>query len=256
MYQPVILSYFRRQLEEYSKKYRHLKAGVIEALKHAAWSQHRKPILTWIDSEIYERQPAQVKELAKFDGVIVPGGFGQRGVEGIITAIRYVREHNIPYLGLCYGMQLAMIEVSRHRAKLRGANTVEMLPAATHPIIHINPKQSKNVAENRYGGTMRLGAYRCRISKATKAYAAYGKTMISERHRHRYEFNNRYRTALEAVGVVFSGVNPEQDLVEIAEYAPHPWFVGTQFHPEFKSRPLNPHPLYVGFMQACIRRQR
>lgn len=230
--------------------------SVIEAVKHAAWSQHRKPVLTWIDSEAYETNPGKAKELAKFDGVIVPGGFGQRGVEGIIKAIQYVREHNIPYLGLCYGMQLAMIEIARHRAKLPKANTVEMIANTPHPIIHINPKQSKNVRENRYGGTMRLGAYNCRVTKGTKAYAAYGKTLISERHRHRYEFNNSYRSALEAAGVVFSGINPEQDLVEIAEYKLHPWFVGTQFHPELKSRPLEPHPLYVSFAKACVRRSR
>lgn len=226
--------------------------SVIEAIKHAAWSQHRKPVLTWIDSEVYERDASKVKELQKYHGVIVPGGFGTRGVEGIIKAIAYVRTHNIPYLGLCYGMQLAMIEIARHEAKLARANTVEMLASTPHPIIHINPKQSENVKMNRYGGTMRLGAFACVIKPATRAYAAYGQRRISERHRHRYEFNNAYRAALEKVGVVFSGINPDQNLVEIAEYSKHPWFVGTQFHPEFKSRPLAPHPLYVGFMKACI----
>lgn len=230
--------------------------SVIEAIKHAAWSQHRKPVLTWIDSEVYEHRPTQVKELSSFDGVIVPGGFGTRGVEGIIKAIRYVRENDIPYLGLCYGMQLAMIEIARHQAGLTQANTVEMEPKTKQPIIHINPSQSENIRRNRYGGTMRLGAYRCSVQKGTAAYAAYGKTTISERHRHRYEFNNAYRAALEKAGVVFSGINPEQNLIEIAELKKHPWFLGTQFHPELKSRPLAPHPLYVAFMKACIKHHR
>lgn len=228
--------------------------SVIEALKHAAWAQNRKPQLTWIDSEVYEKQPTKAKELSQYDGVIVPGGFGSRGIEGIITAIQYVRTHNIPYLGLCYGMQLAMVEIARHEAGLKQANTVEIDPRSSQPIIHINPKQFENVKLNRYGGTMRLGAYRCALKKGTNAYAAYGKAEISERHRHRYEFNNTYRSALEKAGVVFSGVNPEQDLVEIAEYKKHPWFVGTQFHPELKSRPLEPHPLYLGFVKACIKK--
>lgn len=227
--------------------------SVIEAARHAAWANNRQPKLTWIDSEVYEKNPRALKELSKFDGVIVPGGFGTRGVEGIIKAIRYAREHNIPYLGLCYGMQLAMIEIARHEAGLKNANTAEMKSAAKDLIIHVNPHQEKNIKEHRYGGTMRLGSYACSIQKGTLAHAAYGKPIITERHRHRYEFNNKYRKVLEKVGVVFSGINPEQDLVEIAEYKPHPWFVGVQFHPEFKSRPLSPHPLYMGFIKACIK---
>lgn len=228
--------------------------SVIEATRHAAWANKRQPVLTWIDSETYEKNPKLLKELSKFDGVIVPGGFGTRGVEGIIKAIQYVREHNIPYLGLCYGMQLAMIEVARHAAKLKNANTVEMNKKAEHPIIHVNPFQQQNISEKKYGGTMRLGAYNCQITPGTKAAAAYKSKNISERHRHRYEFNNAYRKQLEDVGVVFSGINPEQDLVEIAELKNHPWFVGTQFHPEFKSRPLEPHPLYLAFIKACIKK--
>ncbi|MDP3970593.1 MAG: CTP synthase [bacterium] len=227
--------------------------SVIEAIRHASWASNRKPVLTWIDSEAYQKNPAKLKELAKFDGVIVPGGFGTRGVEGIIKAIQYVRENKIPYLGLCYGMQLAMIEIARNKAGLVNANTVEMDPDSADPIIHINPFQATNVRENRYGGTMRLGAYDCKIKPGTLAHKAYNKLTISERHRHRYEFNNKYREILEQSGVVFSGVNPEQDLVEIAEVSDHPWFVGTQFHPEFKSRPLDPHPLYLDFVKACIK---
>ncbi len=227
--------------------------SVIEAARHAAWAQNRQPVLTWIDSEEYEQNPSKLKELKKFDGVIVPGGFGTRGVEGIISAIQYIRKNNIPYLGLCYGMQLAMIEIARNEAKLEGANTVEMDPKAKHPIIEVNPFQADNIRENRFGGTMRLGAYDCKISPNTIAAKAYKKKIISERHRHRYEFNNKYRKQLEEAGVVFSGVNPDKDLVEIAEYKDHPWFVGVQFHPEFKSRPLDPHPLYLEFMKACIK---
>lgn len=230
--------------------------SVIEAVRHAAWTHGVKPKLTWIDAEVYEHHPQRVKELAQFDGIIVPGGFGTRGVEGIIKAVQFVREHGIPYLGLCYGMQLAMIEIARHRAKLKTAHTIEINDATSHPIIHVNPFQQKNIRANNYGGTMRLGAYPCSLKKGTQAYAAYRQTLISERHRHRYEFNNAYRPILEKVGVVFSGINPDQDLVEIAEYKPHPWFVGTQFHPELKSRPLQPHPLFLGFMKASLSRRR
>ena len=230
--------------------------SVIEAARHAAWAQKRKPVLTWIDSEKYEKNPQAVKELSTFDGVIVPGGFGTRGVEGIIKAIKYVRVNKIPYLGLCYGMQLAMIEIARHEAGLKKANTVEMDPNAPHPVIHVNPVQQKNIRQQRYGGTMRLGSYDCVMDAGSKARQAYGKKKVSERHRHRYEFNNEYRSLLEDAGVWFSGINPEQNLVEIAEYKDHPWFVGTQAHPEFKSRPLDPHPLYMAFMEASIKHGR
>jgi len=225
--------------------------SVIEATRHASWAQGCKPELTWIDSEVYEKHPQRLKELAKFDGIIVPGGFGTRGVEGIIKAIQYIREHNIPYFGLCYGMQLAMIEIARHKAHIKDAHTVEVNKATQAPVIHINPYQLSNIKANRFGGTMRLGAYRCSLVAGTKAQLAYKKAEVSERHRHRYEFNNDYREILEKTGVIFSGVNPEQDLVEIAELKNHPWFVGTQFHPELKSRPLDPHPLFLGFIKAC-----
>lgn len=225
--------------------------SVIEATRHASWAQGCTPELTWIDSEVYEHHPQRLKELAQFDGIIVPGGFGTRGVEGIIKAIQYIREHNIPYLGLCYGMQLAMIEIARHKANIKDAQTVEVNKSTKHPVIHVNPYQLSNIKANRFGGTMRLGAYRCSLVLGTKAQLAYKKSEVSERHRHRYEFNNDYRTLLEAAGVVFSGVNPEQDLVEIAELKNHPWFIGTQFHPELKSRPLEPHPLFLGFIKAA-----
>lgn len=227
--------------------------SVIEAIKHAAWWHGRKPVLTWIDSEDYERNPQAVKNLAQFDGLIVPGGFGTRGIEGIIAAIKFAREHKMPYLGICYGMQLATIEFVRNVLGLKKANTVEVNSKTSEPVIHINPVQAKNVQANRYGGTMRLGAYDCALRRDTKTHAAYGSDMISERHRHRYEFNNAYREAVDAAGLEIVGINPATDLVEIVELRNHPFFVGTQFHPEFKSRPMRPHPLFRDFIKAAIR---
>ncbi len=226
--------------------------SVIEAIKHASWSQSVRPVLEWVDSEEFEKSPKSVKNLSKFDAVIVPGGFGTRGVEGIITAIEYVRKNNIPYLGLCYGMQLACIEFARHILKKTDAHTVEVNPKTKHPIIHINPLQATNVREQKYGGTMRLGAYGCVLRKDTRVYKAYGQDMISERHRHRYEFNNAYREEMDAAGLQVVGLNPETDLVEIVELENHPYFVGVQFHPEFKSRPMRPHPLFVGLVKAAL----
>lgn len=227
--------------------------SVLEAVKHACWAQNRVPEMTWVDAEEYEKKPAKVRELSEYDGIIVPGGFGSRGIEGIIKAIKYVREHNIPYLGLCYGMQLATIEIARHVAGLKGASTTEIDPKTRHAIIHANPFQTKNILESKYGGTMRLGAYPCKLSKGTIAYAAYRKPKISERHRHRYEFNNKYLQKLQKAGVVFSGLNTQKNLVEIIEFEGHPFFVGVQFHPEFKSRPLDPHPLYMKWVETMIK---
>ena len=227
--------------------------SVIESIKHAAWHHDARPLLDWIDSEEYEKKPAKVKELARYDGIIVPGGFGARGIEGIITAIQFAREKKIPYLGLCYGMQLATIEFARHVLGLAGAHTMEIDHKTPHPIIHLNPKQAKNVRENRYGGTMRLGAYDCMLKKGSRAAAAYGQLNISERHRHRYELNNDYRERLESAGMKMAGINPESELVEIVELTDHPFFVGTQFHPEFKSRPLRPQPLFREFIRAALK---
>lgn len=226
--------------------------SVIEAVKHAAWANGANPVLTWVDSEQFEEKPASVKELKTYDGIIVPGGFGTRGVEGIIKAVTYAREQKIPYFGLCYGMQLACIEFVRNVLDIPEATTVEMDDSAAHPVIHINPNQAKNVRENRYGGTMRLGAYDCVLKKGTKTAKAYGESKISERHRHRYEFNNEYRDQIDEAGLKIVGVNPESDLVEIVELADHPFFVGTQFHPEFKSRPMRPHPLFDAFVAAAL----
>ena len=230
--------------------------SVIEAIKHASWFHKRKPVLTWIDSEEFEKDPKKVSELKKYDGIIVPGGFGSRGIEGIIEAIRYVRENNIPYLGLCYGMQLATVEIARNVLGLKNANTVESDENTPHPVIHLNPYQKKNIKEKSYGATMRLGAYPCVLDVDSKSYAAYGTKKISERHRHRYEFNNNYKKKLEKAGVRFAGIYPKDNLVEIIELNDHPWFVGVQFHPEFKSTPIIPHPLFRELIAAGIKRQK
>ncbi len=227
--------------------------SVIEAVKHAAWAHDAKAEMSWIDAEKYEADPARVAELKAYDALIVPGGFGSRGIEGIITAIRYAREHKLPYLGLCYGMQLACIEFVRNVLGKNKAHTVEVDKKTTEPVIHINPNQKENVAKNRYGGTMRLGAYDCVLKKGSAVRALYSQETISERHRHRYEFNNDYREAMEKAGMDIVGINPESNLVEIIELKNHPYFVGSQFHPEFKSRPLSPHPLFVGLIQAALK---
>jgi len=230
--------------------------SVIEAIKHASWAQGKKPKLVWLNSEEYEKFPAKLKELLQMDGVVIPGGFGTRGVEGKIRAIRYCREKKIPYLGLCYGMQCAVIEFARNVVKLKGANTTEINEKTPYPVIHLLPGQKEHVRDKSYGGTLRLGSYECKLVAGTVARKVYGKALIEERHRHRYEFNNEYRQKLEKAGLVVSGVNPDQDLVEIIELKNHPFFVGVQFHPEFQSRPLNPHPLFVGFIRVASGKSR
>ncbi len=226
--------------------------SVIEAVKAAAWHNGVDPQLDWLDAAEFETHPEKLKELSKYDGILVPGGFGSRGVEGKIAVIRYAREKKIPYFGLCYGMQLATIEFSRHVAGLEGANTAEVDSATPHPVIHIMADQEAIVRKGKYGGTMRLGAYPCLLAPKTHARDAYGKREISERHRHRYEFNNDYRERLEKAGLIVSGTSPDGRLVEIVELKNHPFFVGVQFHPEFKSRPLHPHPLFNAFIKAAI----
>ncbi len=227
--------------------------SVINAIKHAAWHNGVNPELTWVDSEDYEKNPEKVKELGGYDALIVPGGFGTRGIEGIITAIKYARENDLPYLGLCYGMQLATVEFARHVLKLKDAHTVECDPKSKNLIININNAQAENVKNERYGGTMRLGAYDCALAPGSIAHQLYGADKISERHRHRYEFDNKYKAEMEKKDMVFSGINPQSDLVEIIELKKHPYFVGVQFHPEFKSRFLEPHPLFVGLVKAAIK---
>ena len=228
--------------------------SVIEAVKHAAYYFRRKPIIKWVESEEFQDNPAQLRQLLEYQGVIVPGGFGQRGTEGKIAAIRYCREKKIPLLGLCYGMQLAVVEFSRSVAGLRKANSTEINPETPQPVIDILPEQKKNLKEKRYGATMRLGAYPAALKKGTIAFRAYQQRLISERHRHRYEVNPDYIKQLEKKGLVFSGCSPDGRLMEIMElpFSVHPFFMATQFHPEFKSRPLNPHPLFKEFIKTAI----
>lgn len=229
--------------------------SVIEAIKHASWENRVKPEITWLSAEKYEKNPQAVQDLEHYDGVIVPGGFGTRGVEGKIKAIEFCRKRKIPYLGLCFGLHLAVIEFARHVCRLKNATSAEFVSAKNTQkadlVIDVMPDQQTLLKEKRYGGTMRLGAYRCRVNKNTLAARAYGKREVSERHRHRYEVNNAYREKLEKKGLVFSGLNPERDLVEIIELPGHPFFVGTQFHPELKSRPMSAHPLFREFIKAA-----
>lgn len=225
--------------------------SVIEAIKHAAWKNNVRPRLFWIDSDDFEKGEMVDNALVKMDGIVVPGGFGGRGIEGVIRVIKFTREAKKPFLGLCYGMQLACIEFSRHVAGLERAHTTEIEEKTPHPIIHIMPEQEKLLVGKEYGGTMRLGSFPCKLKVGTVARGSYDKEIIHERHRHRYEFNNSYREKLEKAGLLISGTSLNGRLVEMIELPDHPFFVGTQFHPEFKSRPLNPHPLYLSFIEAC-----
>jgi CTP synthase len=239
--------------------------SVIEAVKHSSWFYKVKPELTWLSSEAYEKKPAKLKELKKFDGIIVPGGFGNRGVEGKIKAIEYCRKNKIPYLGLCFGMQLAVVEFARNVCHMKDAHTTEIVKHCKYPVIDTLPEQKALIQEKKYGGTMRLGEYACLIKKGTLSHSAYSKSgwgkqnkkgdiLVQERHRHRYELNNEFRKDLEDKGLVIAGVNPERDLAEIIEIPRHPFFVACQFHPEFKSKPLNPHPLFREFIRVATRR--
>lgn len=228
--------------------------SVIEAIKHAAWFYGASPEIEWLDAEQYEKNPRSLQGLKKYNGIIVPGGFGARGVEGKIKAIEFCRKNKIPYLGLCYGLQLAVIEFARNAAAIKDAHTTEINPKTKNPVIDVLPEQLINIKERRMGGSMRLGEYRCSIKPGTKAAKAYGKKEIMERHRHRYEVNNDYREILEKKGLVFSGINPERNLVEIIELPRHPFFMGSQFHPELISRPTRPHPMFVAFIKAGIKK--
>ncbi len=232
--------------------------SVIEAVKQAAYFFKRVPEIHWLNAEQFEKNPKSLAELSKYQGIIVPGGFGGRGVEGKIVVIRYLREHGIPFLGLCYGMQLAVIEFARHVAGLKQAHTTEVSPHTSHPVIDILPEQKKNISDKNYGGTMRLGAYPAVLKKDTLAHAAYGEHLISERHRHRYEVNPDYIERLTKKGLVFSGFSPDRRLMEIIELSKkdHPFFIATQFHPEFKARPLAPHPLFREFVRASLKIKR
>jgi len=228
--------------------------SVIESLKHAATGFKKKIKIDWLDSEDYENDSKRLKELKQYDGILVPGGFGSRGVEGKIKVIQFARENKIPYFGLCYGMQLAVIEYARHVLGLAKANTTEVDPAGI-PVIDVMPDQKIKIKENNYGGTMRLGAYPASLKAGTIAGIAYGQTEISERHRHRYEVNPDYVEKITKAGGVFSGTSPDGVLMEIFELPTktHPFFVGTQFHPEFQSSPLHPHPLFIAFIMASAK---
>ena len=229
--------------------------SVIESLKHAAAANDVGVKLAYLDSEEYEKDASKLKELRQYNGIIVPGGFGSRGVEGIIKAIQFVRENKIPYFGLCYGMQLMVVEYARNVANISDAHTAEIKPNAKNTVIDLMPEQKEKMARGEYGGTMRLGTYPCKLKSGTVAREAYGKDEIQERHRHRYEVNPDSISKLTDAGLVFSGISPDTKLMEIAELPKekHPFMLGTQFHPEFKSWPLKPHPLFTAFIRAAAR---
>lgn len=227
--------------------------SVIESISHACWANDRLPEILWLDSEKYEQDHDYLKELNDIDGIIVPGGFGKRGTEGMILVAEYARKNKIPYLGLCLGMQIMSIEFGRNVCGLTNANSEELNSETPYPVIHIMEEQKQLLADKNYGATMRLGAYPCIIKHGTKSADAYQTNKISERHRHRYEFNNKYRDQFEQKGFVFAGTSPDNTLVEIAEVQEHPFMVGVQFHPEFKSRPLNPHPLFDKFIKIAVK---
>ncbi|MDQ5971532.1 MAG: synthase [Patescibacteria group bacterium] len=227
--------------------------SVIEAIKYSAYDNSVKPILTWINSIDFEKDKNNLKKLSKFDGILVPGGFGSRGVEGIISVVEYARRNKIPYFGLCYGMQLLVIEYARNVLGLKDANTLEVNPKSKNLVINVMDSQIENLSKNKMGGTMRLGDYKAILKKGSVARLAYGTNDVIERHRHRYEVNNDYIDRLEDKGLVFSGTSPDGKLMEIAELPKdqHPFFLGTQFHPEFLARPLAPHKLFSAFIKAC-----
>ena len=225
--------------------------SVVEALKHGGIASKATVNILWVDSEqVTEENVAE--KLADADGILVPGGFGDRGIEGKIQAIRYAREHQVPYLGLCLGMQLAIVEFARDIAGLSDAHSIELNPRTVHPVVDLMPDQA-DIED--IGGTLRLGSYPCVLKKDTKAYELYQKETIHERHRHRYEINNDYRNVLEENGMTLSGLSPDGRIVEMIELKEHPFFIATQAHPELKSRPNRPHPLFKGLISASLARR-
>ncbi|GIN69767.1 CTP synthase [Bacillus sp. J14TS2] len=226
--------------------------SVVEALKHAGYSFNSDINIKWLNAEQMTSENVE-EELKEVDGILIPGGFGDRGIDGKLIAIQYARENRIPFLGICLGMQLASVEYARNVLGIKTAHSAEIQPDTKAPIIALLPDQ-ESVAD--LGGTLRLGGYPCKLTPGTKAYEAYGEEIIEERHRHRYEFNNAYREKMEENGFVFSGISPDGRLVEIVELQEHPWFVASQFHPEFKSRPTRPHPLFYGFVEAAMRTEK
>ena len=225
--------------------------SVVEALKHGGLAHKSNVTIKWIPSEDLNEENAD-ELLHDVSGILVPGGFGDRGIDGKITAIRHAREHGIPFLGLCLGMQLAIVEFARHVCGFNDAHSIELDPQTTHPVIHLMPEQD---GIEDIGGTLRLGSYPCVLDKDSKAYELYGEETIHERHRHRYEVNNYYREDLQKSGMKLSGLSPDGRIVEMCELPSHPWFVATQAHPEFKSRPNRPHPLFKGFVGAALNYQ-
>jgi CTP synthase len=226
--------------------------SVVESLKHAGIANDAEVHIKWVDSEKITDENAD-EILSDVSGILVPGGFGDRGIDGKIIAIRYAREHKIPFLGLCLGMQLSIVEFARHVLGYTDAHSVELDPQTTHPVIHLMPDQD---GVEDIGGTLRLGSYPCVLDKNSKAYQLYGEELIHERHRHRYEVNNDYRKVLEENGMMLSGISPDGRIVEMIELPEHPWFVATQAHPELKSRPNRPHPLFKGFIAASLKADR
>jgi len=225
--------------------------SVVESLKHGGLAHKSNVNIKWIPSEELNEDNAS-ELLGDVSGILVPGGFGDRGIDGKITAIKYARENNIPFLGLCLGMQLAIVEFARHVVGFHDAHSIELDPQTTHPVIHLMPEQD---GIEDIGGTLRLGSYPCVLDKTSKAYELYGEETIHERHRHRYEVNNYYREDLEKAGLLLSGLSPDGRIVEMCEMPTHPWFIATQAHPEFKSRPNRPHPLFKGFVGAALKYQ-
>jgi CTP synthase len=232
--------------------------SVIEAIKYSAYSLKKKPVLTWINSVDFETGKMKLAELKKFHGVLVPGGFGKRGTEGIISVIKYARENKIPYFGICYGMQLMVIEYARNVLGLKDANTREIDPKSSHLVIDIIEDQKKKLEEKNYGNSMRLGGYDAYIKSGTLAEKIYGRKVVTERHRHRYEVNEKYINDFEKSGLIFSGFSKDKHLMEIAELSQksHPFFFGVQFHPEFLARPLSPHPVFTAFLFASIKNKK
>ena len=228
--------------------------SVKEALKAAGYRYQKNVKIRWIDSELLERKEANIKEIFKgVNGILVPGGFGSRGIEGKILACQYAREQKVPYLGICLGMQIAVIEFARHVCGIEDASSREFNEVCKNPVIDLMVDQKSIVNK---GGTLRLGNYECLLQKGTLAYKNYNQEMIYERHRHRYEFNNQYRELLEQHGMIFSGIHPALNLVEIIELENHPHFIASQFHPEFKSRPTKAHPLFDSFVKSAIEYQK
>ncbi|MDA3802913.1 MAG: CTP synthase [Patescibacteria group bacterium] len=228
--------------------------SVIEAIKHGSNINNIKPEIIWLSAEEIEEEGN--KALKDLDGIIIPQGWGSRGSEGKMIAIKYCRENNIPYFGLCYGMQMAVIEFARNVANLKDANSQEVDKKTKHPVIHIMPNQEELIKEKGYGGTIRLGAWPCKLKDGTRLQKAYlkhnKKKIVNERHRHRYEFNNEFREQFEKLGLTIAGTSPDDKIVEAIEITSHPFFIGVQFHPEYISRPLDPHPLFAEFVKACF----